>query len=238
MTDALKSGWQIRDLGGDGDCGFRSLSGAMNHAQGTPFLADVAVDQARCKGATIRTQCLSHIRKHADRYATFLQPDVDGSEMDSEDLEMYLGSMAHPRAWIDGIMIQAAAEKYGQVVVIWHRPKPQMDESGLVTQATWQRTTLAPAWAKDGTPRMARDSSPIVLRLENEHYTYMIPPETGEVPLAWLRETSVPHRRLLQGSAGPGSMTSAATPSLHSFKSYVLGQAAGSDSNWEPWESC
>ncbi|CAE7900186.1 unnamed protein product, partial [Symbiodinium microadriaticum] len=110
-------------------------------------------------GATIRTQCLSHIRKHADRYATFLQPDVDGSEMDSEDLEMYLGSMAHPRAWIDGIMIQAAAEKYGQVVVIWHRPKPQMDESGLVTQATWQRTTLAPAWAKDGTPRKKAGNS-------------------------------------------------------------------------------
>ena len=119
MTDALSSGWTIRDLGGDGDCGFRSLSGAMNHA-------------------TIRTQCLSHIRKHADRYATFLQPDVDGGDIDTEDLEMYLGSLAHPRAWIGGIMIQAAAEKCGQVVVIWHRAKPQIDAAGLVTQANWQ----------------------------------------------------------------------------------------------------
>ena len=219
MTDALSSGWKIRDLGGDGDCGFRSLSGAMHHAKGTPFPDDVAVDQARCKGATIRTQCLSHIRKHVDRYAAFLQPDVDGGDMDTEDLEMYLGSMAHPRAWIDGIMIQAAAEKYGQVVVIWHKSKPQMDAAGLVTQANWQRTTLAPDWAKDGMPKMAKDKSPIVLRLENEHYTYMVPPEGSEVPLAWLRETSVPHRRLLQGSAGPGSEVSVATPSLHSLRS-------------------
>ena len=57
--------------------------------------------------------------------------------MDAERLEMYLSSMAHPRAWIDGIMIQAAAEKYGQVVVIWHRSKPQTDAAGLVTQANW-----------------------------------------------------------------------------------------------------
>ncbi|CAE7344986.1 Pol [Symbiodinium natans] len=207
MTDALSSGWKIRDLGGDGDCGFRSLSGAMHHAKGTPFPDDVAVDQARCKGATIRTQCLSHIRKHVDRYAAFLQPDVDGGDMDTEDLEMYLGSMAHPRAWIDGIMIQAAAEKYGQVVVIWHKSKPQMDAAGLVTQANWQRTTLAPDWAKDGMPKMAKDKSPIVLRLENEHYTYMVPPEGSEV---------APEPSL---SKGPS------TPSLHTFMRHAAQEA-------------
>ena len=66
-----------------------------------------------------------------------------------------------------------------------------------------------------------------VYRLENE---YRIPPQAGEVPLAWLRETSVPHRRLLQDSAGPGSKTRVATPSLHSFMSY-LGRRKGKTHN-------
>ena len=47
----------------------------------------------------------------------------------------------------------------------------------------------------------------------------MVPPKGSEVPLAWLWETLVPHRRLLEGSAGPGSQTSVATPSLHSLRS-------------------
>ena len=71
-------------------------------------------------------------------------------------------------------------------------------------------------------PRMAKDKSPIVLRLENEHYTYMVPPQS----IGWLWETSVPHKRLLQGSAGPGSQSCVATPSLHSLSS-CLGRRQG-----------
>ena len=67
----LDQGWQVHDLRGVGDCGYRSLAGAMAFNEGQILTAD----QAARRGATLRYQAVSHLRDNISEYRPFLFPD-------------------------------------------------------------------------------------------------------------------------------------------------------------------
>lgn len=56
-------------------CGWRCLAASTKWWAGE----DLDAESSKAKGALIKTQTISHIRKHFDRYASFIKPDADDS---------------------------------------------------------------------------------------------------------------------------------------------------------------
>ena len=92
-------------------------------------------------------------------------------------MRTYLEKAAGKHTWIDGLMLQAAvAKKLGAILVIWYK------QGG-----TWRRVTLAPAWTRQGCPKTAKGVEPVVLILENQHYSWFQKPPGKKVPAGWIR---------------------------------------------------
>ena len=71
-SDILRArGWKVHDLGGAGDCGYRSLAVAIAHNKGK----QIDETEAARDGARIRYQAVSHLRKHLNDYKAFILPD-------------------------------------------------------------------------------------------------------------------------------------------------------------------
>lgn len=193
IQEYIAKGWDRRDLGGAGDCGWRCLAASTKWWAGE----DLDAEPSKAKGALIKTQTISHIRKHFDRYASFIKPDADDSPdaktiPPSQRVEEFLKKVALPETWIDGKRNQ-----------------------------TWQRCCLAPAW-KQGRPKCASNKEPVVLILEGGHYTWFAPQKNTKVPEAWLRESAIPEPQVLAGAApkrSKSNATSEATPSVHTMMS-------------------
>ena len=134
--------------------------------------------------------------------------------------------MSDPRAWADGIILQAMARRHGVPLIVWYHH-----------QQVWLRVCIA-AQFSSGYAKLARKTTPIVLVLQNEHYVWLSPPSNQEVPKAWLAEGPLPKPSVLRGG-GPRSQSSACTrqakrakgsslpptPSLHSLDSCPPSQA-------------
>ena len=148
----------------------------------------------------LRSQCIHHIRKHSQRYVDFIK-----GEQNEQGLEQYLAQAIKQSHYIDGMLLQAVAERTGSCVVIWK-----------VTEQTVQRYALAPAW-RDGWPKTAKSSPQITIVLQNKHYTSLRTPVGEKVPRPWLRETPFDEQaeEVLSGG-GLESLLGAATPSVRS----------------------
>ena len=73
LKEALEYGWQLVDLGGSGDCGYRAISNAIHCNNHTESLtAEEAQQQARW----LRSLIVVHVQKHQDRFQEFLTKDV------------------------------------------------------------------------------------------------------------------------------------------------------------------
>ncbi|CAE7247805.1 unnamed protein product [Symbiodinium sp. CCMP2592] len=217
ISMAFKAGWKKVDFGGNGDCGYRSLVGALAHNEGE----EIDTETAKRRGAVLRASCINHMRKRAEEYAPWIAEDADTApeeEAPTQDsrLNRFLAQAADPTFWICGIQLFAACEKRGIPIVIWFRAR---------NETAWKRCTMAPDW-KGGLPRMAAGAKPVVLILQDDHYTFLQPPTKGKVPDSWLRQTDIPDPKVLQGS-GPKSRaaslsrkdTASDVPSLHSWNS-------------------
>ena len=179
-------------MGGTGDCGWRSLAAsiAWNH--------DEVLDDslAALRGALLKTQAISYMRKHKTEFAPFLKKDKDTApsekaEDENKRINDFLTEAALPQTWICGATLLATAKKQGIPIIIWFRTKE--------TEA-WTRCCLAPDW-KDGKPKCASHEKPVTLVLENQHYTWLVKPKSQNIPDAWLRESSIPDSKVLRGAA-------------------------------------
>ena len=90
-------------MGGTGDCGWRSLAAsiAWNHAE------DLDESLAISRGALLKTQAISYMRKHKHVFAPFLKKDKDtppGEEPEDANKRIndLLTEAALPQTWICG----------------------------------------------------------------------------------------------------------------------------------------
>ena len=136
VSAALQRGWAERDMGGTGDCGWRSVAAALEYSKNK---TDITAEQARIQGATLRAQTISHLRrKHTHEYIQFVAKDKDSApEEPTPDLEEawenYVETMSLPDTWIDGIALKALSTRIGVPLIIWK-----------LKDGVWLRTTLAP----------------------------------------------------------------------------------------------
>ena len=188
IPEAVADGWVRKDEGGTGDCGYRSLAAAFEYASTGNFLDE---DGARRQGAILRTQAVGHVRSHKDDFYEILLPDkAIAPEHPAPEPEAamrtYLEKAAGKHTWIDGLMLQAVAKKLGAILVIWYK------QGG-----TWRRVTLAPAWTRQGCPKTAKGVEPVVLILENQHYSWFQKPPGKKVRAGWIRASQIPPSQAL-----------------------------------------
>ena len=213
IREFISRGWERKNVGGTGDCGWRSLAAAIAWNQ------DEVLDEslATSRGALLKTQAISYMRKHRDDFAPFLKKDKDSSPSEKPEkpedvnkrVDAFLAEAALPQTWICGATLLAAAKKQGIPIIIWYRTKE--------TEA-WTRCCLAPAW-KDGKPKCASNEKPVTLVLEEQHYTWLAKPKSQNIPDAWLRESSIPEPKVLRGAAKTEASSSSQTPSIHTMPS-------------------
>ena len=168
-TEALKIGWSEWDQGGIGDCFFRAASVfTQDKCKKQPSQADSTND-----GAWLRSQAISHIRKHSTRYKQLF-----GSQ---KEFEAWVSAAARQEHWAEGKLIQATCEKVGRPAIIWGKKV----ENGY---ATFTRLVVATRFS-NGLACCARDQQPMVFQLFQKHYTALVCPENGQIPANWSRET-------------------------------------------------
>ena len=213
VAQAMREGWVEVNQKGNGDCAFRSIAAAREYAANNKLLTET---ESKNKGAMVRVDAISHLRRHIDRYLPNFAPDKPISpespavqpEVAKNNFGTWLTQMESPQAWADGLVLLACAVRYGQPIVVWY-----FNQEGK----HWKRATIAPDFS-GGYAKIARKLQPITLLLKNEHFTWLKPPEDLDVKVAkrsWLRESIIPERRILQGAA---PRSGEATPSLHSLK--------------------
>ncbi|CAE7235838.1 ATL39, partial [Symbiodinium sp. CCMP2456] len=203
LQEALDAGWQPIDAGGDGDCGYSAIADALHRQKHAHSLSP---DECRAEAAWLRTIMVSHIEKHHDRFESVLVKDKNAAPEDPTpymSIKSWISEAAKPGTWIDGLALQAIAEKKGVPLVIFKRDAE-----------TIKRFTLAPKF-KQGMAMVAKHAYPVCLILENSHYTYLQPPVGAVFPQAWLRENMAGHYTVLRGAGG--DCWSEATPSVHTF---------------------
>ena len=218
FQQVLSGGWARVDQGGNGDCGFRAMVAAMRfNADGVKLSAE----SSRTEGAILRTQLIDHLRRHRQDYGPTFARDRDVAPEaptpdTNQEFDEWLTTMADPRAWADGLVLQAMARRHGVPVVVWY-----------LHRQVWLRVCVA-AQFSEGFAKLARKAKPVVLVLEAEHFQWLCPPDNAEVPKAWLAEGPLPKASVLRG----GGPKSSGTPSLHSLESRAHGRlsAAGTPS--------
>eukprot|EP00438_Fugacium_kawagutii_P036265 Skav227727 [mRNA] locus=scaffold3499:3141:6572:- [translate_table: standard] len=201
-------GFEEIDFGGNGDCGFRAIGCALDYFKDPAQVR--TPEQCQRAGAKLRSQVVTHCRRHDKSFLPFFAPDPEAAGEDpslqaQSSFKAWLDSLGQPRTWIDGVAMRALAIKTGHVIVIWKKE---------TKKAPWRRTTLAPTFDQ-GWAKAAKGSKPIVVLLKDNHYTWLKPPKHETIPNAWLKETAFPDRKELQGAAK--SSSSLATPSVHTI---------------------
>ena len=168
-TEAVRHHWHPRDLGGIGDCFFRAVADGLE-AQ-LPDQPKLSERDAITRGALLRTQAVQHARKHSDRFEGLFEA--------KQDFESWLRQAAHQETWAEGKLIQATAERQGIPIVVWSWNQPR---------SSWERYVVAGRFSK-GFATCARNKSPVVVTLRDQHYCVLRPPPGQTVPTAWLKET-------------------------------------------------
>lgn len=216
ILSAQKQGWSRIDKGGTGDCGYRVLCCGIDQR-------NVAPEEIVRKAGVLRADTLSHIRKHYARYSAAYAPERPG---DPRTLEEWLEKAKDPSFYIEGMQLQAACERKGVPLVVWHKH---------ANGDNWGRSVFAPKFNQNDRAHIAKNRSPVVMVLENEHYQWLQPPEDlDEFPSRWLQKTlhlsNGAYRGAAESNSGTPSVYTAAsskTPSVHTFRSNARKRKAG-----------
>ena len=219
IAQARREGWTEVDLKGNGDCTFRCIAAAREFFDSEKVLSQT---ESKNKGALVRVDAVSHMRRHLERYLPNFAVDRDippeAPALDPATIkgnfEKWLQQLECPQAWADGLVLLACAVRYGQPIIVWY----------FHTEGNhWKRVTIAPDFHA-GFARIAKKTQPITLLLKNEHFTWFKPPAGLDVKIvkrSWMRESAIPDRKVLQGAAPKSS----GTPSLHSLESELCSPA-------------
>jgi|GEM_PF-4197617 len=97
MREFLTAKFKVEDMGGGGDCLFRSLAGAMS-PKGAKAKSDADANHSR-----VRSEVVAHMRKHREKFAPFIaermKEDHLGFADSADPFESYLEWMSKPGTW-------------------------------------------------------------------------------------------------------------------------------------------
>ena len=220
---AVLNGWKIVDLQGVGDCFFRCVAFHQARRQKPQKLLNNT--EAQTKGAWIRAQAKLHAQNH---------PETFSSLFDSEAAyKNWLSKVGKMTTYAEGAIIQAVSEKLGCPIVAW-----------VKKEGCWERFVVSGRFA-NSYACCAAGQSPVVVLLENKHFTLLTPPTVegadDTVPYAWLRATPTIVLDLTGGMVADdvveeaeeapcdGELDGEATPSLHSLVFSHEGDACSVD---------
>ena len=123
-AEAIGQHWRRYDAGGSGDCFFRAVAAAREAARQTQVKSPLSQDEARNKGAwirsqavRIRSQAVKHLEKHRSRFRESWAPASDLGTC----FEQWLENIAQQSHWASDYLIQATCEKLGCPIVVWKK---------------------------------------------------------------------------------------------------------------------
>ena len=114
----------ILDLGGDGDCGYRSIAAAMALRSGKD-LREVRENIVSLAN-TIQAKAHQHLRDHDAWKASWAIDPTANEAMESgpipKNTQEYLDVILRPRRWLDGLVAQAVAKALQTDILIFEKP--------------------------------------------------------------------------------------------------------------------
>ena len=205
-ADAIKAGWSDVDLGGTGDCFFRAAAAAQMWNSKAQLLTP---EEARSKGAWLRSLTVRHLKKDKKRFSQVWAPPESGP-LAGLEYDAWLDEAAKQATFANGLIIQAFTELSGCPVIVWH-------DKTQTKQKVWDRVTLAGRFSKEGLACSSKEGSPLVLILRDKHYTMLQQPQDGRLPRSWLKDTGTSVIDADLDGAGPSTTgDSVVPPSLFS----------------------
>ena len=205
VDEAVKLGWERRDVGGAGDCMYRAFAAAKYAMESKGQI--ISEEQLKKDAADLRAQTVLHITKHRQRFGEHFAPDPTddharrNGQPRAQTLDEWLLQQALPSTWGCGLSLQGLTEKTGIPISVWKRTKSK----------AWERYLFAPKFSKAGLACASRKGLPLALVLENAHYTYLHP-GSQSLPKPWLQDNGVRFSDIID-LTGAGSKSQERAPS-------------------------
>lgn len=172
--------FEFCDLGGEGDCAYRSLAVAYALQDSRDVKESISASQKL--GATLRAQVSSHIQKH-EHFKRDFKPDPRWSEKLEDGpipatYEQWVSATARPNRWIDGPCLSTAATRLSRNIAIWKWQGEPGHESWV------KQIVIPPIPGHARNIQQANSFPPLPLFLRNGHYV-TIKPGDNPFPMHW-----------------------------------------------------
>ena len=171
----------LLNLGGGGDCGWRSLAWSFATANKTP--SEKAVDSIETLSTTLRIQVVNFLKVNCSRWKQSWCPDDKATAITEDgeparDYETFLTVLDRPRRWLCGLGLTAAALQKKCNIIIWQF---EGDASQTHDQKLWKRAAIIKGCRGES-------KGPIVaLVLHRGHYYALrMPAQRKTWPREWL----------------------------------------------------
>ena len=198
----------LLNLGGGGDCGWRSL--AWSFATANKTTSEKAIDNIETLATSLRIKVVNFLKTNCSRWKESWCPDDKATVITEDgepaaDYETFLKVLDRPRRWLCGLGLTAAALQMKCNIIIW-----QFDGKASETHDStkWRRAAIIKGCRGSDNGR-----SPIVaLVLHRGHYFALrYPPLRKTWPREWLvspeeAERSIPVTQEVEDTAGLTSM--------------------------------
>ena len=194
----------LLNLGGGGDCGWRSLAWSFATANKTP--SEKAIDTIETLATTLRIKVVNFLKTNCTRWKDSWCPDDKATALTEDgeparDYETFLTVLDRPRRWLCGLGLTAAALQMKCNIIIW-----QFDGKASETfdQSKWRRAAIIKGCRGSDNGR----SKIVALVLHRGHYFALrLPPLRKAWPREWLvtpeeADKSIPVSQDVEEAAG------------------------------------
>ena len=194
----------LLNLGGGGDCGWRSL--AWSFATANKTSSEKAVDTIETLATTLRIKVVNFLKTNCTRWKDSWCPDDKATVLTEDgeparDYETFLTVLDRPRRWLCGLGLTAAALQMKCNIIIW-----QFDGKASETfdQSKWRRAAIIKGCRGSDNGR----SKIVALVLHRGHYFALrLPPLRKAWPREWLvtpeeADKSIPVSQDVEEAAG------------------------------------
>ena len=224
IQTCLDQGWYIQDVGGEGDCFYRSVAACrhMNKHQ-----SEMSREAAALAGAELRAQAVGHAQKHQQRLKDWFAPDSEetrterGGLPQAKTIEEWCEQQMQQTVYADGLSIQCLSERLGLIIVVFKES----------SQGSWDRFVFAPGFSAEDMAKARQGEAPVVLKLQQKHFQSVHAPKQTKVPRPWLFKTKQP---LIIDLTGGGRTHSIPPASPTSLRTYTDGDQASCSKDMPP----
>ena len=162
--------YQMWDLGGCGNCGFRCLAATMAYRNKKP--PDQILTRMDTLALTLRSKCVTWLKKHSSwKDSWFVDADASNSTEDgppATSVIEYLEVAQRPQKWLDSWMCQASCEVLQCPIIAWKFVRNKW-------VFFYHFIPESPS---------AKNNPPIALFLRASHFTTL--PADTKIPTEWL----------------------------------------------------